>query len=260
MTTFDLNGATITTSGNHPHLMGALRDELGVISPKDGCAPSGQCGCCTVLVDGQPRVSCVTPLRRVSGRSVTTLEGLSDEDVQRWSGAFCATGGSQCGFCTPGIILRFVGLEGLAVSQSPASHSLDKHFSDNQVPPDRNRAARALQAHLCRCTGWQTVLDAWEVAVGIAPIPASNQSECALPNGEGPGRRATLEGRSPQTVGPEVALGRGGFVADTAPLNALVAVPGDGPPDDPGSWVVADTLAEARRAAGKVQGLSLRHI
>ena len=235
-------------------LLDALRGPLGHRSVKDGCSPQGQCGCCTVLVDGQPRVSCVTPLRRVSGRSVTTLEGLSDEDVQRWSGAFCATGGSQCGFCTPGIILRFVGLEGSAASQSPASYSSDKHFSDNEVPRDRDRAARALHAHLCRCTGWQTVLDAWEVAVGIAPIPTSNQSECALPNREVSSRRATLEGRSPQTVGPEVVLGRGGFAADTAPPNALVAVPGDGPPDDPGSWVVADTLVEARRAAGKVQG------
>ena len=230
-------------------LLDALRGPLNRRSVKDGCSPQGQCGCCTVLVDGQPRVSCVTPLRRVSGRSVTTLEGLSDGDVQRWSEAFCATGGSQCGFCTPGIILRFVGLEGSTVSQFA-----DNHFSDNEVPPDRDRAARALHAHLCRCTGWQTVLDAWEVAVGIAPIPVSNQSEWAPPDGKASDRRATLEGRSLQTVGPEVPLGRGGFAADTAPLDALVAVPGDGPLDDPGSWVVADTLAEARRTAGKVQG------
>ncbi len=235
-------------------LLDALRGPLNRRSVKDGCSPQGQCGCCTVLVDGQPRVSCVTPLRRVSGRSVTTLEGLSDGDLQRWSGAFCATGGSQCGFCTPGIILRFVGLEGSVPSQAPSRYSSDHHFSDNEVLPDRDRAARALHAHLCRCTGWQTVLDAWEVAVGIAPMPRSKQSDSTPANGDASNRRATLEGRSPQTVGPEVALGRGGFAADTAPPNALVAVPGDGPPDDPGSWVVADTLFEARRAAGKVQG------
>ena len=70
MTTFDLNGTTITTSGNHPHLMAALRDELGVISPKDGCAPSGQCGCCTVLVDGRARVACQTSMERAEGTQV----------------------------------------------------------------------------------------------------------------------------------------------------------------------------------------------
>ena len=128
-------------------LLDALRGPLDRRSVKDGCSPQGQCGCCTVLVDGQPRVSCVTPLRRVAGRSVTTLEGLSDGDVQRWSEAFCATGGSQCGFCTPGIILRFAGLEGSAVGEPPASRSWDNHFSDNEVPPDRYRAARALNAH-----------------------------------------------------------------------------------------------------------------
>mgnify|MGYP003526121836 CR=1 FL=1 len=61
---------------------------------------------CTVLVDGQPRVSCVTPARRVDGRSVTTIEGLPDDDRRRWGDAFCAAGASQCGFCTPGIIMR----------------------------------------------------------------------------------------------------------------------------------------------------------
>ena len=90
-------------------LLEALRGPLGHRSAKDGCSPQGQCGCCTVLVDGQPRVSCVTPVRRVAGRTVTTLNGLLEDEVARWTDAFRAAGGSQCGFCTPGIVVRFAG-------------------------------------------------------------------------------------------------------------------------------------------------------
>src|SRR5688572_33247071 len=100
-------------------LLDVLREQLGVRSAKDGCSPQGQCGCCTVLVDGQPRVACVTPARRVSGRSVTTVEGLAAADRERWASAFCASGASQCGFCTPGIVCR---LEGLRAKQPDAGH------------------------------------------------------------------------------------------------------------------------------------------
>jgi aerobic-type carbon monoxide dehydrogenase small subunit (CoxS/CutS family) len=63
-----------------------------------------------VLVDGQPRVACVTPARRVRGRSITTLDGLPAGELAAWGSAFCAAGASQCGFCTPGIIVRLAGL------------------------------------------------------------------------------------------------------------------------------------------------------
>jgi len=66
MTSFQLNGQAVTVSNGHEHLLAALRDELGVISPKDGCAPSGQCGCCTVLVGDKARVACQTSLERVT--------------------------------------------------------------------------------------------------------------------------------------------------------------------------------------------------
>ena len=83
-------------------LLSVLRERLAITSPKDGCAPQGQCGCCTVLVDGAPRVACVTPATRVGGRAVTTVEGLDPVLRDELAGAFVATGGSQCGFCTPG--------------------------------------------------------------------------------------------------------------------------------------------------------------
>lgn len=219
---FEVDGEQVEVPDDGASLLEALRDRLGRRSPKDGCSPQGQCGCCTVLVDGAARVSCVTPVRRVAGRQVTTVDGLDPTVRREWSEALCATGGSQCGFCTPGIVVR------LAAARERAGDAVD-----------RAPAARALQAHLCRCTGWQTVLEAWD-RLG-APVGARDLDAAT--------RRATIEGRTPQRVAPDVSLGRGGFADDEAPPDALVAVP-----DVAGGWAVAETLTEARRLAGKVQG------
>src|SRR5689334_3110759 len=108
---FVLDGRDVTVDDDGASLLEVLRDRLGRHGVKDGCSPQGQCGCCTVLVDGQPRVACVTPARRVAGRSITTIDGLDATVRDRWATALCATGGSQCGFCTPGIVCRLVGLE-----------------------------------------------------------------------------------------------------------------------------------------------------
>src|SRR5260221_9441641 len=110
MVSFELNGSEVSVSADHPHLLAALREELGVCSPKDGCAPSGQCGCCTVLVDGKAVVSCNLSLAKVAGTSIVTTEGLPDEQRSRLASAFAATGALQCGFCTPGILLRVAAL------------------------------------------------------------------------------------------------------------------------------------------------------
>src|SRR4029450_10193181 len=96
-----VDGQPVDAADDGGPLGGPHRGRLGIVSVKDGCSPQGQCGCCTVLVDGQPRVACVTPARRVAGRAVTTVDGLAN--APRWADAFCATGASQCGFCTPGI-------------------------------------------------------------------------------------------------------------------------------------------------------------
>ncbi len=222
---FELDGRRVELDDEGGSLLSALRDRLGVRGPKDGCSPQGQCGCCTVLVDGSPRVACVTPLRRVAGRRVVTVDGLDPRIGRRWAEAFDAAGASQCGFCTPGIICRF---EGLRATGTP--------------PEATDRVARALQAHLCRCTGWLTILDAWRRG-------ASGEVDVVARDRAAADRRATLEGRSAQRTGPGIALGGGGFADDTAPAEALVAVRS---PD--GGWVVAETVDEARRRAGKVQG------
>ena len=137
MTAFELNGEEVVVSEDHEHLLGALRDELGVISAKDGCAPSGQCGACTVLVGDKARVACQTSLERTNGEKVTTLEGFDDAELQRYCDSFAAHGALQCGFCIPGILVRAKALiekKGEALT--------------------RDESARHLGAHLCRCTGY----------------------------------------------------------------------------------------------------------
>lgn len=227
---FTVDGQPVEAPDDGASLLTVLREHLGLRSAKDGCSPQGQCGCCTVLVDGQPRVACVTPARRVRGRAITTLDGLDPDERRGWGEAFCATGASQCGFCTPGIIVR---LSGLAAKGAG--------------PDDAAAVEQALLAHLCRCTGWRTILDAWEVHAGrdAGAVP----DDVGARDLDAASARATIEGHSPQRVSPEVALGHGGFADDQAPTDALVAVP-----DPAGGWAVAESLSAARALAGKVQG------
>jgi len=151
---FTVNETPVSVRSNHPHLLAALREELNITSPKDGCSPSGQCGCCTVLVNGKAVVSCQTPLSKVEGGTVTTLEGVSDEERNTYAQAFAACGGLQCGFCIPGIVVR-------------AKAQVDKKGADLK----RSDMAKHLGAHLCRCTGYVKILDAIEmVARGEVPV------------------------------------------------------------------------------------------
>jgi len=142
---FDLNGKAVSVKGAHPHLLSALRDELGVVSPKDGCAPSGQCGCCVVLIDGRAMTSCTQSMSTMAGKNVVTLEGLDPSELDRYANAFASHGALQCGFCTPGIVMRTKAL----VDQKGSSL-------------EREQAARFLGTHLCRCTGYVKILDAIE--------------------------------------------------------------------------------------------------
>ncbi len=217
-----VDGEPIVVENDRADLLTVLREQCGITSVKDGCAPQGQCGCCTVLIDGQARVACVTPVRRIAGRSVTTVDGLESTERAQWAEAFASSGASQCGFCTPGIICRLSALRASGIE-----------------PDNRTKLDNALAAHLCRCTGWQTIREAW-VAFGDSDLPSLTDAAA---------QRAAIEGGTPQAVGAAVALGRGGFSADTCPADALVAVPGSD-----GDWVAAPTLAEARVTSGKVQG------
>jgi xanthine dehydrogenase molybdenum-binding subunit len=191
MTQFTLNGKQVEV-GEHANLLAALREELDVTSPKDGCSPSGQCGCCTVLIDGKASISCSMPLSRVAGKSVTTLEGFEPEERERFARAFSATGALQCGFCTPGIVVRLKAL-------------IDKKGSDLT----REDAARHLGAHLCRCTGYTKILDAVELlARGTSPEVADHAVDHTTAKSGGVGWRG------PKYESLQLALGDRGYVDD----------------------------------------------
>ncbi len=179
----NVNGRNVTVDPSHPHLLAALREELDITSPKDGCSPSGQCGCCTVLIDGKPVVSCQQPLPKVAGKNVVTLEGLPDEERDRYATAFAACGGLQCGFCIPGIVMR-------------AKGQIDKKGSSLT----RADMSRHLGANLCRCTGYVKVLDAIEAVAQGKPVSP------VVPGGIG--------SRGVKYEAEELALGDRGYVDD----------------------------------------------
>ncbi len=189
MAGFTVNGQTVEVGEHHEHLLAALRDELRITSPKDGCSPSGQCGCCTVLIDGKARISCQTSLEKADGAEITTLEGVPEDERTRMADAFAAHGALQCGFCTPGIVMRTVALLG----------------RDKQTT--RDDAARHLGAHLCRCTGYVKILDAVEsLALGETPV--------AITAGGVGGRGTKYEGQA-------LTLGDRGFIDDMEPAGCL---------------------------------------
>ena len=183
MTTFELNGKEVTVQGDHPHLLAALRDELGILSAKDGCSPSGQCGCCTVIMDGKARISCQLSAERANGSTIQTLEGLDTEEIDKMGQAFAACGALQCGFCTPGIMIR------------------TKVLVDKKGPElEREYAARHLGAHLCRCTGYVKILDAVE-ALAKGEIPEEKHS-------------AGIGSRLVKYEAEDLAIGRRPFIDD----------------------------------------------
>jgi aldehyde oxidoreductase len=179
----NVNGKDVTVSSSHPHLLAALREELDLTAAKDGCSPSGQCGCCTVLIDSKAVVSCQQPLDKVAGKSIVTLEGIGDDERQAYASAFAACGGLQCGFCIPGIVMR-------------AKSQVDKKGS----ALTRTDMSRHLGANLCRCTGYVKVLDAIDmVAKGITASPDHNGG---------------IGARTAKYEAEELALGDRGYVDD----------------------------------------------
>jgi selenium-dependent xanthine dehydrogenase len=142
---FVLNGEAVRVEPRPDEsLLETLRERCGIRSLKDGCSPQGQCGCCLALIDGQAKVTCAMTTVSAAGRTVLTLEGLSEPDRHLFSRAFAVAAGVQCGFCIPGIALR-------------AKYLLDRHPN-----PTREEIARAIDVHLCRCTGYKKIIDAIE--------------------------------------------------------------------------------------------------
>ena len=212
--TFTLNGQkTTVTYEDGMHFLELLREECGVTSPKDGCAPQGYCGCCKIMVDGRATLSCLRKPEQMQGREVLTLEGIPEEKRQVLADAFVQDGGIQCGFCTPGIVMR-------------AASLLDG-------PPDRHKIAKGLAGHLCRCTGYSRIVDAvqsaaeaWQAGTPVKHEPRrpdffgekhgltrTSRSNVPLKGGK---RNAVhgVGGSSPRYRGDEHAMGLKPYVAD----------------------------------------------
>lgn len=186
---FSLNDAPVELGGDPGRrLSGALRDDLGATGVKSGC-DAGDCGACTVLVDGAPVCSCLTAVGQVEGRAVTTIEGLNDALAERLKQAFLTQGAAQCGICTPGMIVSALAL-----------------LRDNPAPSEA-QVEDALGGVLCRCTGYAKIIAAvMSVARGEAPAASSD--------GKVGARIARLDGRR-KVDGTDI------FGADETPADCL---------------------------------------
>lgn len=144
---FTLNGRPVSVEVEGPlSALQALRDRLGVTSPKDGCSPQGQCGCCTVLIDDKAVMSCMRDVAQLQGKRVVTLEGLEEHKRQVLGRSFVEVAGLQCGYCIPGIAVKTAEL-------------LEK-----KAAPTDAEVRAALTPHLCRCTGYVKIFDAVHLA------------------------------------------------------------------------------------------------
>jgi len=181
-----LNGEPISVEVDEGETLLDLLRRQGIHSVKDGCAPEGSCGACTVIVDGHAAVSCAQKATRIAGKSVVTQEGLPDEDRELWAASFVAAGASQCGYCSPGIVMKAEAL----LAKNP--------------DPTREDVAHALLGNLCRCTGYVKIIDAVQLAA------AARRGE-PLPELDPTGR---VGARAARYEGAELALGDMQFIGD----------------------------------------------
>lgn len=153
MVNFELNGVDVSVEAPATlTLVDMLRVELGVTSVKKGCE-QGECGACTVLVDGYPMTSCLILAPQVEGRHVCTVEGLADNPLMKeLREAFMENGAVQCGFCTPGVLLSAYAL-----------------LRDNRRPTE-DEVKTGIEGNICRCTGYVKIIEAiLDAAERIAP-------------------------------------------------------------------------------------------
>ena len=140
MATFIVNGKTVVVEKNQK-LIRYLRDTLHLTSVKDGCS-EGACGTCHVLIDGKPTKACIPQTDKLEGKTIVTVEGLSDWEKQVYTFAFGEAGAVQCGFCIPGMILTA------------------EAFLKKNPNPTRDEVKLAISGNLCRCTGYAKINDA----------------------------------------------------------------------------------------------------
>jgi aerobic-type carbon monoxide dehydrogenase small subunit (CoxS/CutS family) len=142
-----LNGEPVEVSfAPYKTLLEVLREDLGLTGTKHGCE-LGECGACAVLVDGEPRLSCLVLALECQGKAIETVEGLADgAALHPLQTAFADLGAAQCGYCTPGILMTA------------------KALLEHEPNPSRERIKEAISGNLCRCTGYQQIFEAIEEA------------------------------------------------------------------------------------------------
>ena len=144
----EVNGEAVQVSvAPYKTLLEVLREDMRLTGTKHGCE-LGECGACAVLLDGEPVLSCLSLAVDAEGRSIETIEGLSDNaELHPLQAAFADLGGSQCGYCTPGVLVTA------------------KSLLDHNPNPSREEIKEALSGNLCRCTGYQQIFEAVEEAI-----------------------------------------------------------------------------------------------
>ena len=227
-----LNGRTTQYDGAPTQsVLTWLREVQGLISPKDGCSGEGVCGCCDVLVDGLALASCKLEMQEVAGKQVTTVEGFSRAERDAFADAFVEKGGVQCGFCTPGIVIK-------------ARSILNKNPS-----PTREQIAAGLNANICRCTGYKKIIDSIECA---AEALRTGQP---VARAKGTGRVGT---RHAKYTGREAVLGERVFVGDMTEPGMLYGALRFS--DHPRARVLRIDVSEAQQVAGVVRVLTARDV
>ena len=152
---FVLNGRPV--AGEVPadrRVVDLLREDLGLTGTKEGCG-SGECGACTILVDGQTRLACLMLAPQLEGCRVETIEGIGDGRLHPVQEAFVTEGAVQCGFCTPGMVLSSIAL----LQENPT--------------PSRQEIRVGISGNLCRCTGYHKIVDAVAAAARTVKKPAA---------------------------------------------------------------------------------------
>ena len=183
-----LNGNPVVYMGDPElSLLTFLREQQGILSPKDGCSPQAACGCCTVQVNGKALLSCVTLMKKLEGATITTIEGLGKYRQQVFANSFVNCGGVQCGFCIPGFVMQ-------------ANALIDKN-----PDPDRAEITHALTPNLCRCTGYKKIVD----AIACAAQAIKNEDEVPLKDSD-----AHVGADHPKYDAQRLVLGQRPFVDD----------------------------------------------
>jgi aldehyde oxidoreductase len=224
MITYSLNGTKRSFEGDpEESLLDHLRIENRITSAKDGCSGQGVCGTCTVEINGKARLACRTKMRSLDGADIYTVEGLPEKFRTVISRAFAGKGAVQCGFCSPGMVMRA------------------KTLYNNNKTPSRNEIIKAISPNLCRCTGYVKIVNAIEEAFKQLNGTAASVEKTS----------AEIGNRFPKYMAAETALGQWDFIDDMhfdSMLHAALRFS-----DHPRARVIRIDTSEALRAEGVIR-------